>query len=112
MIKNKNVHYLQRRLEFIENSKKNKSYTCIFSGEPLGSNPDIHYLIGKNRDLLLESNHFALAKRKWKLAWNKSSIHSLMKQKWWDEFLKRVKDRNPNTYYLVIKQIEERKLKE
>lgn len=106
--KNEQTHYLQKRKEFIQKWKDNGWYSCLFSGEQLGSNPDLHHINGKIGSLLTDERYFSLAKRKWHNAWHDWPIKKLMEQEWWSGFLQRVKERCPLAYDDVIRQIENR----
>lgn len=104
--KNENVHYLQTIKELDAEWREKGWWTCLFSGEPLGSKPDHHHLISRDNNMLCAKWQIGIVKRKWHRAWHNEPIDKLMSYPWWEGFLIRLKERCPDALESVLMQIE------
>ena len=83
--------YSEKRRAFIAS----KPHYCFFCGHYVG-NPDIHHLVGRDGDRLLDEDNWVLAHRECHTAYHSQSWRKLP---WWEDYLYRLKIKNPAVYY-------------
>ena len=99
--------YVIGRNEFIKEKKKAGEYFCMFCGKGFGNEePEVHHIIGRDDDLLLNRDYWVLAHHKCHV----EDYHGLTpacKIDWWKDYLERIKQISPKVY-LVDKEKYER----
>lgn len=91
--------YVQLRNSFIEQERaKNKGkLVCLFCGEMIHGDPDLHHMIGRDNEKLLQIRFWHLAHRKCHSEWHDKIFEELL---WGKEYKERVM-----RYNLVAHQI-------
>lgn len=98
--------YRKTKPEFIEYKKDNNEYRCVFCGQAFDKEetPDLHHLIGRDEDLLIEMEYWELAHRECHTQYHDWSVSNI---EWFKDFLFRIKERYP-WLYVMEKQKQEK----
>ena len=107
--KKENKHYLLRIKEFWENAVNNGTNQCFFCGETMKEREDIHHIVGRGK-MLLEEEWWILAHRDCHMAYHFDSADKLRQYPWFSDFLARLKDKSPHTYWQVLNKINKAEL--
>ena len=83
-----------------ENYIKENKWVCFFSGEPLEISPltSFHHLYGKQNHLLYEYDNIEPVLDSYHMSFHHDSVIKLLKEKWYVDFLSRIKDTHPKLF--------------
>ena len=89
--------YSKERVEFIENERKCGSgiIRCIFCGDEIIGEPDLHHGMGRDGDLLLDTEHWTLAHTKCHWLYHNMEWKKLP---WWWGYMTRIQIKRPQIY--------------
>jgi hypothetical protein len=91
--------YRYTRDEFIKIAQEEGRDYCIFCGEKINEEPDLHHLIGRDNDLLTNTDYWALAHPHCHIVryHGGEPAHEI---EWFDSFMERIKKISPRLYYV------------
>lgn len=91
-------HYSVLAKEFFENAVNNKTNHCFICGELVINYEGTHHVYGRREGALLDFDKIVLVHNECHLMVHNCSVDILEKQTWYNDFLKRLKDRFPEAH--------------
>ena len=107
--KQENKHYLLRIKEFWENAVNNGTNQCFFCGETMKERGDIHHIKGRGK-FLLEEEYWINTHRDCHMAYHFDPADKLRQYPWFSDFMERLREKSPETYYKVLNKINKAEL--
>lgn len=102
--KKENKRYLEVLKEYWEDAVINKTNYCFICGEYMEKREDNHHLEGRIENKLLDTTYWALVHRDCHRKIHDYSIEQLLRESWYQDYLNRLKSREPSLYYKEMKK--------
>lgn len=97
-------YYAQHCNELTEEIKalnKGKIY-CFFTGQEISGRVTYHHLRGRTGDYYIDKQWLVPCINEYHIMFHQEPIEKLEKQPWWDGFLTRLREKDPESYRKVM----------
>ena len=104
--KKENKRYLEVLKEYWDNAVATNTNYCFICGERLMKREDNHHLDEREGNKLLDTFYWALVHRDCHKKIHDYSIEQLLRESWYQDYLNRLKQREPSLYYKQLRKQE------
>lgn len=102
--KKENKRYRDVLQEYWDNAVATKTNYCFICGEYMAKREDNHHLDGRIADKLHDCTYWAMVHRECHRKIHDYSIEMLLRESWYQDYLDRLKQRDPFLYYKELKK--------
>jgi hypothetical protein len=98
------AHYARIRNEMMERARRDGA-CCFFCNAPIIDHADVHHLIGRDNDNLIDAEYLVLVHRQCHMTWHSKALSDLYRYDWFSGFMDRVSQKHPSLYESIKQKL-------